>query len=155
GKLRERVGSKPGNLEIRNFVNQAAVLCPERHKPRQVDINAASINESGLRLVISGVVSDAEERVVKTISRMEEQRAHTRKSIWPHSSARRRRDHRFSSELVNIGLDVSFSGKRIEVLLRIASVAVIALHGEPWIEVIAISNKEPTAPGCVVWNVEI
>ena len=56
---------------------------------------------------------------------------------------------------MDIGLNIGFTKERIKIFLRIARIAVVALYGEPWIEVIAIANQKAAALGRVVRDINV
>ena len=56
---------------------------------------------------------------------------------------------------MDIGLNIRLAKERIKILLRVACVAVIALHGEPWIQVITVANQKAAALGCVMRNINV
>src|SRR5215475_2093006 len=73
GQVGKVVSGQAGNLEVRDLVQVATVLSAQRHVMGQVKIHAASINERGLGLVVTGVVAHAQECVVDGVGGAEEE----------------------------------------------------------------------------------
>src|SRR5262249_14290226 len=76
-------------------------------------------------------------------------------SIRAHLAGGRRGDYRLTGELMEVGLDIGLAQDGIEVFLSITRVAVIALHGEPRAEVIAITEQKAAALGGMMRDIDV
>ena len=54
GQVSEVVTGQPGKLEVGDLVQQAAVLGPERHKLREIEVDAPAVYEGRLGLTCFG-----------------------------------------------------------------------------------------------------
>ena len=57
----EIVTGQARELEVRDLINQAAVFSAERQIFADIKINAAAVNKCGLRLIVAGIVANADE----------------------------------------------------------------------------------------------
>src|SRR5438270_11777219 len=149
------VAGKASGLEVGALEQQAAIFSAERHVFGDIKINAAAVNKSRLGLIVAAALAHADERIIQRIRGTEKDSADSSQPERPHSAAGRRANHRFTRKLMDIGLNIGFTKERIKIFLRIARIAVVALYGEPWIEVIAIANQKAAAPGRVVRDINV
>jgi hypothetical protein len=56
---------------------------------------------------------------------------------------------------MDVGLNIGFSKYGIKILLCVARVAVVALQGEPRVQVIALADQKSTALGCVMRDINV
>src|SRR5882724_11201779 len=106
GQVGEIVAGQARELEIRDLVKQAAVFRSKGQILADIEIDSTAVNKRGLGLIVAGVVADADKRVSQRIGGTKEERANTSQRIWTNSAPGRRADHRFTRELMNVGLDV-------------------------------------------------
>src|SRR5215467_462711 len=142
GQVGKVVGGQPGNLEVGDLVQVATVLSPQGHVMGQVKIHPASVHEGRLGLVVARVVTYAHECIVERVGGTEEESADAGQSVRTDPAGGGCGNHGLTGELMKVGLDIGLAEKGIEILLGVASVAVVALHGEPRVEVIAIPEEE-------------
>src|SRR5437588_230833 len=119
------------NLEVGDLVQKAPVFCPQRHELRQIEVHATAVNKSSFGLIVARAVAHADEGVIQTVGWTKEQAANSGQAIRPHSAGGWRGDHRLAGKLVDVRLNVSLAKERIKILLRVAGVTVVALHGKP------------------------
>lgn len=151
----EVVAGKARELKIGDLVKQSAVFGAERQIFADIEIDSATVNKRRFGLIVAGVVANADERVSQRIRGTEEERANAGQRIRPHSASGRRTDYSFARELMDVGLNVSLAKEGIKILLRVARVAVIALNGEPGVEVITVANQKAAALGCVMRDIDV
>src|ERR1051325_4765885 len=150
----EVVTGKSGNLEVGDLVEKAAILSPQSHEPGEVKVHTTAVNKGGFGLIVAGVVAHADEIIVQAVGWGEEQPSDARQGVRPHTAGRRRCDYRFTGELVNIGLNVCFAEEGIEISLCVPGVTIVALDGEPRVQVIAIAQQKAAAFGGVVRDID-
>src|SRR5437773_9044665 len=123
--------------EIRSLKDQTAVFGANTEVARDVEVEAAAVDECSLRLPIDSIRQEV-------IDWIEDQRAAARQSIGSNV-----RDsywnvkHERSRDFVHIR-PYSRLAERSEIVLRVAGVSVVAFGSSPLVEPIRIPNEQAT-----------